>query len=333
MALQHTALTLTPTWKEKGLRVTGGMPAVREKVILTLVGAAQENGEGSGEFSAPEGLAIRVFPANPGCVHHMRPSGEMSLPYHPLPPRGFDYARFPLTDEDAWEVDGQDLKCVLDLNTENLLREFRFAPAECQIDALVTVESGAADNLYAIGRISIQNWHIDSGDPVPGSTILKRLVDSLFALLSSHAHKGTDEDPTQKISHTDLADKGTWTHPEIETRINTHTANTENPHHVTLEQVGGVSAVQVEAKLSAHNASGSAHTDIRNLIKAETDARETAVASLAATVQSALNDKQGKPPASVLAAIAALDDLPVVFTENQMRQKMNEIIAILKGAY
>ena len=294
MSLQQTAITLAPTWKEKGLRVTGGSPAVHEKVAVTLSGAAQDSG--GGVYVAPEGLAVRIFPVSG------RLSGTAEAACHPVAvsrQHAFDYARFPLAATDAWTVDGQDLKCVIDLDRDNLIREFHGAPADHLIEAFVTVESGGADNLYACGRIMIRNWIVDAGDPVPGSSVLKQRVDDLEEGLSDHAHTGADG--SVKTDHVNLLNKGVRTHAEIDGLFGTVAGKAEG-NDLTAEAV------------ARYNADAALDTRVED-------------------IELAMPGKSDKPAQQVLDAISDLEILPVLFTENHMRQKLNELVAIVKGLY
>jgi len=315
--LQQTTLTLTPTWANKGLRVEGG-PAVREKVVLRVVGAAVPDPADPNQFVAPDGLTVRVFPDRSGahCYPFSQPahlfkseviSHKSEVISHKaevlltsdLSLMTSDYARFPLEETDAWAVDGNDLIGVIDFNTRSLAHVFRGRGALEVESAIIVVESGEADNLYAVGQLLIRNWRTDTGDPVPGSSWLRRAFDALAALFNGHAHKANTEDPTLRVDHNDLLNRGSMTHPQLEQGIgdaqgaadaagqlaatananatlalqganeasqslSLHTQDFANPHKVTAEQAGAATLTDVAGAVAAHNTNATAHEDIRN---------------------------------------------------------------------
>ena len=290
MSLQQTEITLTPTWSEKGLKVSGGAPAVREKVFVTLKSSVTENG------GIPDGLTLRIFPTH-GQIFpcFVQPFQDFVL-QHP----SLDYARFPLSDTDSWTISDEDLTCLIDLNTENLIREFKCSSADDLLEAFVVVESGGdTDNLYALGRMMIRNWMVDSGDPVPGSSFLKQRVDALETKTSNHAHTGGDG--SVKIDHANLLNKGVRSHAEIDQLF------------YTVGQKANV--IDLTAETTAR---GSA---------------DTAIGLRVTSLENALPGKANKPAQSVLDAISALTSLSTPFTETQMYQKVNEIVSIVKGLY
>ena len=196
MALKATELTLTPTWANKGLTVTGGNPAVREKVALTLIGAATEGG------GVPDGLVVRIVPMGRPC-----PAGLP--PWHPLTPvvETVEYARFPLAPGDVWTVAGTDLTGTVDLNTVALASVFGQTSADVQLEARILVESGSADNLYACGRLIIRNWPDNEDAPVAGSSALKLRVDALDTALAeeTEAREAADTAEADARAAADLA--------------------------------------------------------------------------------------------------------------------------------
>lgn len=62
--------------------------------------------------------------------------------------------------------------------------------------------------------------------------------------------------------------------------INLHVQNQENPHNVTAEQVGAISATALDEAISLHNTSEDAHEDIRQIIADESDERTDADTAL-----------------------------------------------------
>ena len=79
------------------------------------------------------------------------------------------------------------------------------------------------------------------------------------------------------------------------TSLGAHTGNTDNPHQVTAEQAGADPAGTAESKVSAHNSSESAHSDIRTALAG----KETAGA--AAAVQTNLDSHTGNTTVHVTA--------------------------------
>lgn len=79
------------------------------------------------------------------------------------------------------------------------------------------------------------------------------------------------------------------------TSLGAHTGNTDNPHQVTAAQAGADPTGTAESKVSAHNSSESAHSDIRTALAG----KETAGA--AAAVQTNLDSHTGNTTVHVTA--------------------------------
>lgn len=69
--------------------------------------------------------------------------------------------------------------------------------------------------------------------------------------------------------------------------LSAHLERRDNPHNVTAEQVGAASAESVAAAIDEHNASETAHADIRQDIENEAEARESADTALGGRIDDA----------------------------------------------
>ena len=315
MSVKHTFLKLEPTWSQKGIKISGS-PAVREKVQVTLVDALTEEG------NIPEGLVLRVF-------------GNVMMPCHTNPSvyhrdRRYDFARFPLNDGDEWQIEGDNLTCVMDFNTEPLIHQFRGLDPMACIEAYIGVESGSKDQLYALGRIRIRNWTINQGDPVPGSSALAQKVDGLETALAEHAHTGNDG--STQVNHDDLINAGSMTHSQLEQQIGSlentcNDLNNEvlghinavNPHGITLAGLGGVTKAYVDGVLETHNESITAHD---NLLDVELGGLTDRIAHLEDT----FSEITDSGTANYLPTID-IDES----TDYEMRQYVKQIGLILRG--
>lgn len=195
MSVRPTAITITPNWTKKSLTVTGDA-AVRETVALTVAGCSDDP------------AIIVKFSSENGRV---------------------DYARFPFSNTDEWEVSGDDLTGRLNLNTAGLVSAFAgYGPMD-RVTVLVTVSSPTNPNLYAVGLFNLRNWVENDEDPVSYVGPLQAdiaavdgKVDALTAVVSGHGHTGASGEGA-KISHADLNHIGTMTHVGLESALNTHT--------------------------------------------------------------------------------------------------------------
>ena len=182
MSITLSYLTVTPTWSSKKLTVEGSA-AVRESVALRITGCGTDTS------------VVFKLSSEDGRV---------------------DYAKFPNLEGDAWTVDGSDLTGTLSLNTDLLVAAFAaLGPTDC-IDLVCTVASRTSLNLFAIGRKTILNWMEDADDPVAYSTPLADAVSDLETAFAAHTHNGTD---APKVSHTDLTNIGSNTHPQIDAAL------------------------------------------------------------------------------------------------------------------
>lgn len=349
MPLQATSLTLTPTWVNKGLTVAGSAPAVREKVLLRVVGAATAEG------TVPAGFYVRIVPVGHPCTVYP--------PWHPAVatvPAPVEYARFPLAAADVWTVDGLDLTATLDLNTEALEDVFADTPVESQIEARVILESGSADNLYAVGRIIFRNWPQDGEDPIAGSSALKLRVDALETGLTAEtdARIAVDDAETDaRIAADDLlaaalsgkadsgsvlqeiADRTAAVQAEAAARVAADAALTNSisglaeTAALTAETAARVAADSAEAVARA-GADAGLQVDIDTRATLTQLGNETSARTLADNaLQAQINDKQGAPTSGALAAVAALAALPEEYTEADARLALNALIAAVKGLY
>lgn len=271
MPLQPTSLTLTPTWVNKGLTLTGGAPALREKVAIRVIGAATALG------AVPAGFIVRLVPVGHPCTVYP--------PWHPAVatvPVAVEYVRFPLAAGDVWTVAGADLTATMDLNTAALEAAFAGTPIDSQIEARFVLESGSADNLYAVGRAVVRNWPQNGEDPVAGSSALKLRVDALEADLADETETRAAADVSEAATRAAAdgvlngriavkADEAALLQ-EIADRTAAdaaHAARTDNPHGATWAQVNndGQAEAAAAAAAAAHNLSTAAHADLRGKIK------------------------------------------------------------------
>lgn len=361
MALQATILTLTPEWNEKRLSVVGGSPAVHEKVKLTLTGAATD------ESGVPSELVVRVFSAG---------GSACGVPaWHPLadtmPDAVAEFARFPLTDTDEWAVSGSDLTCTLNLNTAVLGAVFAERSYDASVDAVIVVESGAEDNLYAVGRLRIRNWVINTDDPVLGSSVLKSRVDDLETAMETEESTREAADTAETDARLagdsalgvridgcassgalaqEVADRAAADISEASARsaadsvLNNAIADKATSAALSAEVGARQAAVAAEANtredgdtaLTLAVAGKASATDLQAEITARgvADSVESEARTLADdALGAAIALKQTSPSASALAALAAIDALPEEFTEITLRTWVNAVLSALRGLY
>jgi hypothetical protein len=206
-----------------------------------------------------------------------------------------DYAKFPNADTDAWVVDGDDLTGTLNLNTDLLVAAFAPWGPDDRLSLVFTVASATDSNLFSKGCIQIGNWMEDADDPVAYSTPLADAIDELTTDFEEHTHDGTD---APQVAHEELTGIGANTHDQIDTAILGFTA-----------------------------------ADVTHTSGIATNASNIAANALAIRI---LNDTEtGQDPG--LAAVlngdfTAVDALPTgTTTTKALREKLNEILAILKG--
>lgn len=80
------------------------------------------------------------------------------------------------------------------------------------------------------------------------------------------------------------------------TSLGAHTGNTDNPHQVTAAQAGADPTGTAASAVSAHNSSGTAHSDIRTALAGKE------AAGAAAAVQGNLDDHEGNTTAHITAS-------------------------------
>ena len=80
------------------------------------------------------------------------------------------------------------------------------------------------------------------------------------------------------------------------TSLGAHTGNTDNPHQVTAAQAGADPTGTAASAISAHNSSGTAHSDIRTALAGKE------AAGAAAAVQGNLDDHEGNTTAHITAS-------------------------------
>ena len=360
MALQPTALTLTPEWVDKRLSIVGGSPAVHEKVEITLTGGATALG------AVPSNLVLRIHSPGSASWPTWHPLYTASGNAQPL-----EFARFPLTSTDAWAVSGDNLTCTIDLDTAALIAVFGNRSYDAIIDAVAVIESGAADNLYAVGRLRIRNWIINTGDPVLGSSVLKTRVDDLETALGaetaareeadtaeSQARAAADAALNSRVNNSALAgdllqeihDRTAADLYEAGVRAAADLALTDSiagkapMTAVTAETVARQQAVADEAQTRedadiALALAVAARATVAQF-EAESAARGAAVeaeAQARTLADNALGDqitaKQTAPSNAALATLLNLDEIPAEFTETQTREVVNALLNAVKGLY
>lgn len=349
MPLQPTYLTLTPTWANKGMTVTGGAPAVWEKVNLRVVGAATVEG------GIPDGFIVRVIPVGHTCG--ALPPWHAAVAAVPTP---VEYARFPLAADDVWTVDGADLTAVLELGTEALEAVFGGTPADSQVEVRIVAESASADNLYAMGRLIIRNWLQDGADPVAGSSALKLRVDALETGMEAEtaARVAADEDEAEARAEADLllanavagkadsvallqeiADRTAVVQAEADARV---AADAGLANAIAAKADAGALAAETSNRVAAdaQEAGIRAAADVGLQADINTRATVTALGAEASAraaadnaLQAEINNRQVAPSAGALATLAALTDLPPSFTEEDTRLVLNALQAAVKGLY
>lgn len=186
MATVPTQITVTPTFDGlKQMTVVGTM-ALNEHVQVTVVGMADVADE----------LVLRLT-SHTGVV---------------------EFARFPAELEDAWTVSGDDLTCTLKLNTTALQAAFRNLYMANTVAALVLLENGTTDNLYAVGMTALRNWIQNPLDPVAGSSQLQNQIDVLTERIGTHQHDNGAESASFPHNNLLLRDAA-GAHPTIEAGV------------------------------------------------------------------------------------------------------------------
>lgn len=178
--------------------------------------------------------------------------------------KGREVARFPLVEGDAWEnVDG-DAVCTVNTNTVQGRAVFQTRSCSCDLetkDCLVIVEDiQDSKALICSLRTSFKNWPQVDGEDVPYD--LEDFPDTVAALEASiaalqaefDAHDHDTDDPTQ-VDHTDLANIGTNTHDQIDAAITALQASvgTAEDEIDTLQ----TEMDAAEASIAGHNHNGS----------------------------------------------------------------------------
>lgn len=188
-----TQLTVTPTFVNKRMTLVGTI-AVHEKVAVTIIGVV--------DVTIPE---APVLPA--GMVLRLTSASGRT-----------EYARFPALETDAWTISGANATCVLNLSTLKLQRAFCGACADATVEALVFLENGTTDNLYASGRQILRNWPQNPNDPVSGAAGLQDEIDVIGVRIDSHQHDGIDG--SSPFAHNNLtARDAIGAHPDIEAGV------------------------------------------------------------------------------------------------------------------
>jgi len=218
MSVTQSFLTITPTWENKKLTVTG-YASVRESVVLRIVGCADDTS-----------IVFKLSSEN----------GRV------------DYAKFPNAVDDAWTVDEEngDLVGTLNLNTDLLVAAFAPWGPEDRIDLICTVASKTNSNLYALGHKQIGNWMENTDDPIAFSTPLADDISDLEQAFGSHDHDGSN---SPKVDHANLIGKGFNTHDqidsaltEISSTVSTHTSAISTNASNIAANAGAISSLDSE---------------------------------------------------------------------------------------
>ena len=261
-----TTLTITPDVAKKKLKLVGKV-ATGEKVFVTVLGF--------GDVDA-ENLRVRV--AYGGCTVGM----------------------FPLDDGDAWAVDGADLNCTLNLNTEQ-------AAHYCKLGAPVDVllEDTEIPQLYGAADFQLLPWIKCAGIDVPVN------LDNY------------------KVKMTALEREVTQTH----SALNAHLGNRNNPHGVTKGQLGlgSVDNTSDSAKpvsIAQQAAINAARQEASAAVLAE---QHRAIAIETENRQMIYQLQNEIFPKSSLAPLIG-ETLPDTATQKDVRVMLQTILGVLKNA-
>ncbi len=126
-----TTLTIVPNIQRKTARATG-LCAAGELVSVVIKGMAAQ--------TAGESLRLRAI----------SPNGKL-------------LAVFPMQDDDAWTVSGEDACCTLNMGTNEAVKFFR-RMMEC--DLLFVLDDVEAQTLYFAAEHTVCGWPRECGDDV-----------------------------------------------------------------------------------------------------------------------------------------------------------------------
>lgn len=90
---------------------------------------------------------------------------------------------------------------------------------------------------------------------INNDVFLKALLDRLMSATDGHKHTGLDGDAPKIPASSIVEDIA------LQSELNAHTGNTNNPHNVTWAQVGAESPAGAQSKVDTHEAKGSPHSD------------------------------------------------------------------------
>lgn len=188
-----TSLKITP--HENKTAYSTGMLVVVESCSITVTGA------GSYIAEDPMSLRFRVY----AC--------------------GKEICRFPLVDTDEWSIDGEDATCIVNTNTAQALEVFRNKP-HCNPlqtrDCFVIVDKvNEPKALLCSFNSTLKSWPQAQGEDTPYDLTnwpddLDAAQDAILALqiaLVQHDHSLNNG---ATVSHDNLSDKGSLTHPQLE---------------------------------------------------------------------------------------------------------------------
>lgn len=146
----------------------------------------------------------------------------------------------------SWTVNGDgNATGTLNTNTLNLVTLYRGATFDAEKTLSYKIYTTNPLIPICSDVITCRNFTSDEvGDPdvlLSPAEILSGLQSEIAALTSAVAQANLD----------------------FEAADSAHAARTDNPHGVTIEQLGGVGGGTLTAGIAAHNESGAAHNDIR----------------------------------------------------------------------
>lgn len=182
-----TQMTITPLFDGNKQMTVQGYASVNEYVSVTVVGVAS---------IVADKLVLRFT----------SPSGRV------------EYARFPAETGETWAVSGDDVTCTLKLNTPALQLVFRNRCADEVEGAVVLLENGTTNNLYAKGGTVIGNWIQNPLDPVAGSAQMQAQIDVIAGRVAEHQHDGSED--SAQFPHNNLTERdAAGAHPAIEAGV------------------------------------------------------------------------------------------------------------------
>lgn len=146
-------------------------------------------------------------------------------------------AQFPMPAEDggqadAWAVDGEDARCLLNLDTVQMERSVPCGAAERR---LLVLDDPRGQTLYVKDLLPIAHWPRAKGEDVPVD--LGGYRDLIAEVEGALAEEVRRAKAAEMLNAEEAA--------RAKGAADTHAARTDNPHGVTAKQVGALAAVSV----------------------------------------------------------------------------------------